>query len=270
MLGILAATATAMIIEAIADIGPRNSADGTINPVGWSLNVPTLPSNVVSVPNLGLLGEFNLLGSWQAIGILATILAIFSLTLSDFFDTMGTTFGLAGQANLLDVKGQVPRFQSILIVDSLGAIAGGASSTSSNTAYVESASGIGEGARTGIASIVTGCLFIGAMFLTPLVTIIPSEAATPALVVVAFLMMAQVRKIDFLDYQIGIPAFLTIILMPFTYSITIGIGAGFVTWVTIKIFTGRVREISWLMWVVSCAFAVYFLISPISNLLGVG
>ena len=270
LLGILAATATAMIIEAIARIGPRNSADGTINPVGWSLNVPALPSKVVSVPNLGLLGEFNLLGSWQAIGILATILAIFSLTLSDFFDTMGTTFGLAGQANLLDVKGQVPRFQSILIVDSLGAIAGGASSTSSNTAYVESASGIGEGARTGIASIVTGCLFIGAMFLTPLVTIIPSEAATPALVVVAFLMMAQVRKIDFLDYQIGIPAFLTIILMPFTYSITIGIGAGFVTWVTIKIFTGRVREISWLMWVVSCAFAVYFLISPISNLLGVG
>jgi len=271
LIGILGTTVVAMIVEAVAGIGPRTAPDGSeANPVGWSLNVPAIPDQVISSPDLGLLGQFNLLGSWQAIGVVATILAIFSLMLSDFFDTMGTAFGLATEADLLDKKGEIPHFESILVVDSVAAIAGGASSTSSNTAYIESASGIGEGARTGIASLVTGILFLIAMFFSPLVTVIPHEAATPALVVVGFLMMTQVRHIDFMDYQIGIPAFLTIILMPFTYSITVGIGAGFVSWVIIKIFTGRLREINWLMWVVSIAFAIYFLIDPIQKLLGIG
>jgi AGZA family xanthine/uracil permease-like MFS transporter len=271
LIGILGTTVVALIVEAVVKVGPRTAADGSEeNPVGWSLNVPAVPDQIISSPDLGLLGQFNLLGSWQAIGVIATILAIFSLMLSDFFDTMGTAFGLATEADLVDKKGEIPHFQSILIVDSVAAIAGGASSTSSNTTYVESASGIGEGARTGIASLVTGALFLIAMFFAPLVSVIPNEAATPALVVVGFLMMAQVRHIDFLDYQIGIPAFLTIILMPFTYSITVGIGAGFVSWVIIKIFTGRIREINWLMWVVSIAFAIYFLIDPIERVLGVG
>lgn len=270
LIGILATAVAAIVIEALFKIGPRTGADGNeANPVGWSLNVPAIPDSVVSTPDLGLLGQFNLLGSWELIGVLATILAIFSLMLSDFFDTMGTAFGLATEADLLDKKGEIPHFESILVVDSLGAIAGGAASTSSNTAYIESASGIGEGARTGIASLVTGALFLIAMFFSPLVTVIPHEAATPALVVVGFLMMTQVRHIDFMDYQIGIPAFLTIILMPFTYSITVGIGAGFVSWVIIKVFTGRIREINWLMWVVSIAFAIYFLINPIEILFGV-
>jgi AGZA family xanthine/uracil permease-like MFS transporter len=271
LIGILGTTVLALIVEAVANVGPRTAADGSeANPVGWSLNVPAVPDQIISSPDLGLLGQFNLLGSWQAIGVIATILAIFSLMLSDFFDTMGTAFGLATEADLLDKKGEIPHFESILVVDSVAAIAGGASSTSSNTSYIESASGIGEGARTGIASLVTGALFLIAMFFSPLVTVIPHEAATPALVVVGFLMMTQVRHIDFLDYQIGIPAFLTIILMPFTYSITVGIGAGFVSWVIIKIFTGRIREINWLMWVVSIAFAIYFLIDPIQRVLGVG
>jgi AGZA family xanthine/uracil permease-like MFS transporter len=139
---------------------------------------------------------------------------------------------------------------------------------SSNTSYIESASGIGEGARTGIASIVTGALFLIAMFFSPLVTIIPYEAATPALVVVGFLMMTQIRHIDFTDYSIGIPAFLTIAIMPFTYSITNGIGAGFVSWLVIKIFTGKVKEVNWLMWVISIAYIIYFAIYPIQVLLG--
>lgn len=270
LIGILATAVVAIIVEAVFKVGPRTGADGSeANPVGWSLNVPKLPDTVVSTPDLGLLGQFNLLGSWEAIGVIATILAIFSLMLSDFFDTMGTAFGLATEADLLDKEGQIPHFESILVVDSLGAIAGGAASTSSNTAYIESASGIGEGARTGIASLVTGALFLIAMFFSPLVTVIPHEAATPALIVVGFLMMTQVRHIDFMDYQIGIPAFLTIILMPFTYSITVGIGAGFVSWVIIKIFTGRIREINWLMWVVSIAFTIYFLIDPIKSVVGV-
>lgn len=270
LIGILGTTVVALIVEAVANVGPRTGPDGSVaNPVGWSLNVPAVPEQVIGSPDLGLLGQFNLLGSWEAIGVIATILAIFSLMLSDFFDTMGTAFGLATEADLLDKKGEIPHFESILVVDSVAAIAGGAASTSSNTSYIESASGIGEGARTGIASLVTGVLFLIAMFFSPLVTVIPHEAATPALVVVGFLMMTQVRHIDFLDYQIGIPAFLTIILMPFTYSITVGIGAGFVSYVVIKIFTGRMREVNWLMWVVSIAFAIYFLIDPIQKVLGV-
>lgn len=269
LIGILGTAVVAIIVEAVAKVGPRVAADGSIaNEVGWSLNVPKLPDQVISTPDLGLLGQFNLLGSWSAIGVVATILAIFSLMLSDFFDTMGTAFGLATEADLLDKEGQIPHFESILVVDSVAAIAGGASSTSSNTSYIESASGIGEGARTGIASLVTGALFLIAMFFSPLVTVIPHEAATPALVVVGFLMMTQIRHINFLDYEIGIPAFLTIVLMPFTYSITVGIGAGFVSWVVIKIFQGKAREVNWLMWVVSIAFAIYFLIDPISTLFG--
>jgi AGZA family xanthine/uracil permease-like MFS transporter len=237
--------------------------------VGWGLNVPGLPDQLVAAPDLGLLGQFNLFGSFEMIGVTASILAIFSLMLSDFFDTMGTAFGLATEAELLDEDGQIPHFESILVVDSLAAAAGGAASVSSNTSYIESASGIGEGARTGLASLVTGGLFLIAMFFSPLVTVIPYEAAAPALVIVGFLMMTQIRHIDFNDYEIGIPAFLTIALMPFTYSITIGIGAGFVSWTVIQIFMGKARSIHWLMWVVSVAYLFYFAIYPVEVLLGV-
>ena len=264
LIGILATTVLAIVIEAIAGVGVK-TAD---NPTGWGLNVPSVPETIVATPDLGLLGQFSLFGSFQVIGVIASVLAIFSLMLSDFFDTMGTAFGLATEAELLDDEGNIPHFESILVVDSIAAAAGGAASVSSNTSYIESASGIGEGARTGIASIVTGALFLIAMFFSPLVTIIPYEAATPALVVVGFLMMTQIRHIDFTDYSIGIPAFLTIAIMPFTYSITNGIGAGFVSWLVIKIFTGKVKEVNWLMWVISIAYIIYFAIYPIQVLLG--
>ena len=266
LISILATTVIAIIIEKIAGVGAK-SAD---NPLGWGLNVPKIPDSVAASPDFGLLGQFNLFGSFESIGVVAAILAIFSLMLSDFFDTMGTAFGLATEAELLDDKGQIPHFESILVVDSLAAVAGGAGSVSSNTAYIESASGIGEGARTGIASLVTGLLFLIAMFFSPLVTVIPYEAATPALVIVGFLMMTQIRHIDFTDYSIGIPAFLTIALMPFTYSISNGIGAGFVSWIVIKLALGKAKEINWLMWVVSLAFVVYFAINPIEQLCGIG
>ena len=267
LIGIVATTILAMIVEAIGNVGPKFAGD-TVNAVGWNLNVPRVPEKIISTPDLGLLGQFNLFGSFQAIGLVATLLAIFALMLSDFFDTMGTAFGLATEAELLDDEGQIPHFESILVVDSIAAAAGGAASVSSNTSYIESASGIGEGARTGIASLITGALFLIAMLFSPLVSIVPNEAAAPALVVVGFLMMTQIRHIDFSDYSIGIPAFLTIALMPFTYSITNGIGAGFVVWLVIKLFTGKVKEINWLMWVVSIAFIIYFAIYPIEVLFG--
>lgn len=271
LIGILATTIIAIVLETVFKVGPKSGPDGSLaNPTGWGLNVPAVPTTWVQTPDLGLLGQFNLFGSFQIIGVVAALLAIFSLMLSDFFDTMGTAFGLATEGNLLDKKGEIPHFQSILVVDSVAAAAGGAASVSTNTSYIESASGIGDGARTGIASLVTGALFLVAMLISPVVTVIPYEAAAPALVVVGALMMMQIRHIDFSDLSIGIPAFLTIVLMPFTYSIVNGIGAGFVAYCIIKVFTGKAREVNWLMWVVSAAFVVYFAIYPLKVLTGTG
>jgi AGZA family xanthine/uracil permease-like MFS transporter len=270
LLGIVGATILAIIIEAIFHVGSQTDATGqVVNPTGWGLNVPTLPSSIVDVPDFGLLGQFSLLGSFSKIGFVAAALLIFTLMLADFFDTMGTMVAIGGEAGLLDKEGNPPNSQRILTVDSLAAVAGGAASVSSNTSYIESASGVGEGARTGLASVGTGVLFLLATFLAPLVAIVPYEAATPALVIVGFLMMQQVKGISWDDLEIAIPAFLTIVLMPFTYSITAGIGAGFVTYVFIKLIRRKGRSIHPLMWVVAILFVVYFALDPIKAVLHV-
>ena len=173
--------------------------------------------------------------------------------LADFFDTMGTVVAIGKEGDLLDEDGNPPYVERILVVDSLAAAAGGAASVSSNTSYIESASGVGEGARTGLASVVTGVLFLLATFFAPLVEIVPYEAATPALVIVGFLMMTQVKDISWDDLEIAVPAFLTIVLMPFTYSITAGIGAGFVTYALLKLVRGKAKSVHPLLWVVSGA-----------------
>ncbi|MDO5629186.1 MAG: NCS2 family permease [Mobilicoccus sp.] len=261
--GIVGGTIIAIAVEALLNIGGQTEE----NPTGWGLNVPRLPDNVFDLPDLGLLGQFNLLGSFTNLGIVAACLIIFTLMLADFFDTMGTMVAIGSEAGLLDEQGDPPNARRILVVDSLAAVAGGAGSVSSNTAYIESASGVGEGARTGLASIVTGCMFLVAMFLSPLVAIVPYEAATPALVIVGFLMMQQVSGIDWDDMEIALPAFLTIVLMPFTYSITAGIGAGFVAFVLIKVARGKAGEIHPLMWLIAVLFIVYFAMDPIQDLL---
>jgi AGZA family xanthine/uracil permease-like MFS transporter len=212
--------------------------------------------------------DFDIFGAFSAIGVLAAGLAVFSLLLSDFFDTIGTVTGLANEADLMSKDGEVEHLGEILAVDSVAAIAGGLAGTSSNTAYIESASGISDGARTGIASLVTGTLFLLAMFIAPLTKIVPYEAAAPALVIVGFLMMTQIRHIPFDDYAIAIPSFLTIILMPFTYSITNGIGAGMVTFVAIKIAQRKSKEVSGLMWIIAAAFMIYFAVHPLKELFG--
>ncbi|SDQ52983.1 NCS2 family permease [Thermostaphylospora chromogena] len=269
LIGILGATVLAVIIEALADLGPQVVNGETVNPDAWSLTSPEIPQTFLGIPDLSLLGQFSLFGSFAKIGVVAAVLLVFTLMLADFFDTMGTIVGVGRQANLLRPDGTVERTREILIVDSLGAVAGGAGSVSSNTTYVESAAGVAEGARTGLASVVTGLLFLLAMFFAPLTAIVPSEAAAPALVVVGFLMMTQVREIDFSDYEIAIPAFLTIVLMPFTYSITAGMGAGFVTYVVIKVLRGKARQLHPLLWIVAALFIVYFTTGPIRALLGV-
>jgi AGZA family xanthine/uracil permease-like MFS transporter len=196
------------------------------------------------------------------------ILLIFTLLLSDFFDTVGTVTAIGHESGLIDDEGNVPNNNKILFVDSLAAVAGGAGSISSNTSYIESAAGVGEGARTGLASVVTGVMFLLTTFLAPLVAVIPYEAATPALIIVGFLMMTQIKNIDWDDMGIALPAFLTIILMPFTYNISVGIGVGFVTHVVIRAIQGRAKEVHPLLWVVSGLFMIYFLQSPINIWVG--
>jgi len=266
LISIIATTVLAIIVEALAKVGP--SVDGKkVNPTGWNLNVPALPDKIVDVPDFGLLGQFSLFGAFERVGVVTAVLFIFTLMLADFFDTMGTMTAIGAEADLLDEDGVPPRSQRILIVDSVAAAAGGAASVSSNTSYIESASGVGEGARTGLASVVTGVLFLLATIFAPLVAIIPNEAAVPALILVGFLMMQQVKHIAWDDVEIALPAFLTIVLMPFTYSISVGIGAGFLAYVLIKAVRGKAAVVHPLLWVVSALFLVYFFIEPIKRLL---
>ncbi|WP_028050750.1 NCS2 family permease [Cellulomonas sp. URHD0024] len=266
LIAIVSATVLALVVELVGDLGSRSDE----NPGGWSLAVPHWPSGgIVATPDFSLVGQFSLFGSLQSITALAVILLVFSLVLADFFDTMGTMVAVGGEAGLLDKEGTPPGATRILVVDSLAAAAGGAGSVSSNTAYIESASGVGDGARTGLASVVTGVAFLLATFLSPLVELVPFEAATPALVVVGFLMFTQITGINWRNYEVAIPAFLTIVLMPFTYSITVGIGAGVIMFVVLKLALGKVREIHAFMWITSALFVVYFLLGPIKAWLGI-
>ena len=263
LIGIVATTIVAVILEAIFKVGP---SFGT-NPAGWNLNAPVLPTSVVAVPDLGLIGEVSF-GAFERIGMLAAVMLIFTLVFTNFFDAMGTMTGLASEAGLADKDGKFPRLKSALIVEGIGAVAGGASSASSNTVFIESGAGIGEGARTGVANVITGILFLAAMFFTPLTQIVPLEVAAAALVIVGALMVSQIRHLDFTEFSSTLPIFLTIIVMPLTYSIANGIGAGFISWVLVRSLSGKAREISPLLWVVAVGFVLYFVRGPVELLIG--
>jgi AGZA family xanthine/uracil permease-like MFS transporter len=228
--------------------------------------VPSLPDQIVDTPDLSIIGHFSLFGGFGRIGVVAALLIVFSLMIADFFDTVGTVTAVGAEGDLLDEDRNLPRSQPVLLVDSLAAAAGGAASVSSNTTYIESASGVADGARTGLASAVTGVLFLVAMFFSPLVQIVPSEAAAPVLVIVGALMISQVRHLVWDDLSLTIPAFLTIALMPFTYSITNGIGAGVVSYVLLRTVVGRRRDVHPLMWLIAALFVVYFAIEPLRQL----
>jgi AGZA family xanthine/uracil permease-like MFS transporter len=263
LISIVASTILALIINAIATI----PAPGGFSQ--WGLQIPTWPDHVTSTPDLGLLGKFSLGGGFVHAGIITAIVFIFTLILSDFFDAMGTIVGISAEAGLLDDRGRVPNIGRVLFIDGAAAVAGGMGSVSSNTAFIESAAGVGEGARTGLASVFTGLFFVVALFFTPLYAIVPSAAATPALVAVGFLLMTQIAGVPWDDWAIAIPAFLTIVLMPFTYSITNGIGAGFISYVVLRTVQGRWREPHMLLWVIALLFAAYFALHPIKVALGV-
>ena len=266
LIGVITATVLAAVIEAITHIGPMSDDNLT----GWGLTVPAVDGSFFATPDFATFGEFSLFGAITKIGPIAAILLVFSLMLADFFDTMGTMVAVGSEADLLDENGDPPRTRSILVVDSIAAAAGGAAGVSSNTSYIESAAGVGDGGRTGLTSVVTGIAFLLATFLAPLAEFVPYEAATPALVVVGFLMMQQVTEINWRDLGIAVPAFLTIVLMPFAYSITVGIGAGFIAYVILQAARkGGARKVHWLMWVVAGLFVVYFTLGPIQDALGV-
>jgi AGZA family xanthine/uracil permease-like MFS transporter len=268
LIGVLSATVLALIIEAVFKIGPSFVSPDEFNPKGWNLNIPQLPDQFAQLPNFSLLGQFNIFGGFVTAGILTAGLFVFTLLITDFFDTVGTMTAIGAEAGLNDSQGNPPNADKILLVDSLAAVAGGAAAVSSNTSYIESAAGVGEGARTGLSSVVTGLAFLLATFLSPLVAMVPYEAATPALLLVGFLMMTQIKDIDWNDITIALPAFLTIILMPFTYSIAVGIGAGFITYTVLKLATGQAKQVHPLMWGVAIAFLIYFAQEPIKMLLG--
>ncbi|MCI0344889.1 MAG: NCS2 family permease [Chloroflexi bacterium] len=235
--------------------------------IALAAGVATVPPNLTLVPAFTTVGAFDVGNVFTVLPLLTAILVIFSIMLVDFFDTMGTVTGVASEAGLTREDGSVPNAGRVLLVDSLAAAVGGAAGVSSNTTYIESAAGVAEGARTGFASVVTGVLFLLAIFLAPLAGIIPAQATAPALVLVGFLMFTQVRDIDVANFEDGFPALLAIILMPITFEISPAIGAGFISWVVIKVARGKVSEVHPLMWLVSIAFVIFFAQSWLEPLL---
>ena len=220
--------------------------------------VASVPDTISASVSFETFGNFDLGNSFAELGFLSAILTIFTLMLTDFFDTMGTATAIVEQAELTDDEGRIPRLRSLLLVDSLGAAIGGVFGVSSNTSYIESSAGVAEGGKTGLTSVVTGILFLVAIVLSPLAGIVPAQATAPVLVLIGFLMAGLLKHIDFTDLEEGLPALLAIILMPLTFSITVGIAAGFVSHTLIKVVKGKSSEIHILMWIVSLASLVYF------------
>ncbi|MEV8045826.1 MULTISPECIES: NCS2 family permease [Streptomyces] len=248
LISIVTMTVLAVIIDLVAKVP------------SWGLTTPKWPGNPVATPDFGLIGQVSLFGGFAKVGVLTGVLFVFTVLLSCFFDAMGTIMGVSDEAKLTDAQGQMPGINKVLLIDGLAVAAGGASSSSATTCFVESTAGVGEGARTGLANVVTGALFGVALFLTPVATMVPSQAATPALLAVGFLILAgSIREIDWDDFTIAIPAFVTMVMMPFTYSITNGIGMGFITFVVLRLAAGRGREIPVAMYVVAAVFGFYYL-----------
>ncbi|MER0080072.1 NCS2 family permease [Corynebacterium sp. KPL2830] len=255
-IAIILNTVIAFIVQALTD-----SED-------WGMAAPEAPDALGGLPDLSIVGDVNLVGAFANIGVISTVLLIFTLLLTNFFDAMGTMTGLGKQAKLVDDNGNLPGMKKALVVEGAGAVAGGLGSASSNTVFADSSAGIADGARTGLANIMTGLLFIAAMFFTPLYEIVPIEAAAPVLVIVGVMMAAQLTDIPWTRMEVAIPAFLTIVVMPFTYSIANGIGVGFISFALMSTFAGKAKQVHWIMWLLAGLFVIYFGIDPISEAIG--
>jgi AGZA family xanthine/uracil permease-like MFS transporter len=261
-IGLVAGTVLAVVVEAVWHLG--SSVD---KPGGWSLSVPTLSGSPFALPDLSLVGAFSL-DSFGRIGVLAAVMLVFTLVFANFFDAMGTFTGLSREVGVADDRGTFPRLRSALMVEGAGAVVGGATSSSSNTVFLESAAGISEGARTGVANLVTGLLFFAAMFVTPLASIVPTEVAAAALVVVGVMMFSHLREVDLSEFSVAVPVVLTVAVMPLSFSIANGIGIGFIAWVVVRSAAGKFREISPLLWIAAAGFLVYFARDWLESLIG--
>ncbi len=266
LIGLVVGTVVAIVVQSVLQLGPAFADERGI---GWNMTIPQLPDAVVTIPDLSLIGQVDPFGAFSRIGAIAALMLVFTLVFTNFFDAMGTMNGLGRSAGLSDAQGEFPRIRSAFFVEGVGAVVGGTTSSSSTTVFVESAAGIGEGARTGLASVVTGALLLLSMFFSPLTASVPIEVGSAALVVVGAMMMTQVKEIDFGNFYIALPAFLTIAAMPLTYSIANGIGIGFVSFAAIHLFAGKAKKVHWLMWIVAAGFVIYFVRGPIETLLGV-
>jgi AGZA family xanthine/uracil permease-like MFS transporter len=270
LVGIIGTT----ILATIVNHATNHKAFGTSTATfpGWG--------HIASWGNWSTFGNFDF-HAFAKLGVVSAIVWVFALFLSDFFDTMGTLVGVGKPAGYLNAEGHMDDIRRPLLVDSLAAIAGGASSTSSATTFIESGSGVAAGGRTGWVAVVAGALFIPFIFFAPLISMVPSQATAAALIIVAYLMVSQLTEgeeeaeeeeglaskkhikvagIDFHDLAIGFPALLILVLMPFSYSITNGIGLGFIAYCLIRAVQGRGKDVHILMWGVSAAFTLYFFV----------
>ncbi|MEV0783697.1 NCS2 family permease [Streptomyces sp. NPDC050423] len=258
LIGIVVGTVVAIVINKLADVDPKT----------WSSGPPELNGSAVSSPDFSLFGDVQF-GGWGDVGAMTVGFIVFTLVLAGFFDAMATIIGVGTEAKLADDKGRMPGLSKALFIDGAGGAIGGVAGGSGQTVFVESATGVGEGARTGLASVVTGLFFAACLFFTPLTAIVPAEVASAALVVIGAMMMQNARHVDWSDRAVAIPVFLTVVLMPFTYTITTGVAAGVISWVAIKVAQGRAREIGAFMWGLTVIFVVYFALHPLESWLGV-
>ncbi|WP_178842645.1 NCS2 family permease [uncultured Treponema sp.] len=229
--------------------------------VGIPFGVTVIPENFkpVSVPEAPFLFKF------EFAGILSVkfFVVFFTFLFTDMFDTIGTLMGVAEQAKLVDEEGNIPNVKNALLADAVGTVAGACLGTSTVTSYVESSAGVAAGAKTGLASVVTAGMFLLALLFTPLFALVPSCATAPALIFVGFLMMQSVTSIDFGDLTEGIPAFITILVMPFSYSISKGIAFGMIAYVIAKVAGKKAREVPLITWILAAVFVFAIAIKAI-------
>ncbi|NYH55060.1 MULTISPECIES: NCS2 family permease [Nocardiopsis] len=246
--GIVGATVLAVVVHQVAGLSGED----------WGGRAPELSGSPVAVPDFGLLFQVDMFGAWTTAGPTTAGVILFTLVLAGFFDAVGTILAIGAKAGISRADGSMPRVNQILATDGTGAVVGGLTSSSATLVFVESTAGVSEGARTGLSSVVTGLLFLTAIVFAPVFAIVPSQAASVAMVMVGALMMAQIRGIDWSDMSVAVPAFLTIVMMPFAYDIATGIGIGIIAYTVLRSAQGRFTEVGWLMWVLSAVFVFHF------------
>ena len=224
--------------------------------IGIPMKVTALPTSILSLPPSLKNVAFKFVG-WDQILSKDMFVVMFTFLFVDIFDTVGTLVGVSSKADMLDKEGKLPRVSQALMADAIGTVAGACLGTSTVTTYVESASGVAEGGRTGLTSLVTAGLFALSLLFAPIFTIVPGAATAPVLILVGSFMMSSVKKIDFDDFTESIPAFLTIAMMPFTFSIADGMVWGVISYTLLRLFSGRHKEVSLTMYLLSALFVVW-------------